>query len=181
MKPLCAVIGHRRSHRRVWHDHVDLRTLCVRCGTPLIRSADKGWRPFVPSDDHPGRISRDAYREQMKRETELHAAGPADPEQWARLLIATFGDAVRGAPANTATLFDRLVVDLRSEPAFAEAIVTGRLDLPARTAVGVACGRLIGATRPLSLQFVDPLARYLLACARSTQPAAPPTSANPLG
>ncbi|RZF65688.1 hypothetical protein EWE75_05195 [Sphingomonas populi] len=177
MKPLCAVLGHRRSRRRVWHDHVDLRALCVRCGTPLIRSVDKGWRAFVPSDDHPDRISRESYREQMKREAELHAAGPHDPEQWARLLIATLGDPARAAAANPATIFERLIVDLQSEPAFVEAVVTGRLDLPARAAVGSACGRLIGAPRPLPLQFVDPLARYLFARAQSAQPGTPQMSA----
>lgn len=176
LKPLCAVLGHRRSRRRVWHDRVDLRAVCLRCGTPLIRSVDKGWRPLLPSDDHPERISRESYREQMKREAELHAAGPDDPEQWARLLFAAFGDTGRAAAANVATLFGRLIVALESEPAFAEAIVTGRLDLPARAAVGIACGRLIGGARPLPLQFADPLARYLLFRAQSAQPGAPPIS-----
>lgn len=153
----------------MWHDHVDLRAVCVRCGTSLIRSVDKGWRAFVPSDDHPDRISRDAYREQMKRETELRAASPQHPDQWARLLIATFGDTGRPA-ADPATLFDRLIADLEREPAFAEAVATGRLDLPARTAVGSACGRLIGAPCPVPLQFADPLARYLLTRAQSARP-----------
>jgi len=167
LKPLCAILGHRRSRRRVWHDHVDLRADCVRCGTHLIRSVDKGWRPFVAADDHPDRISRDSYREQMKRETELRAASLDDPTQWARLLIAAFDDTGHAAATDPATVFDRLSAGLESEPAFVEAVATGRLDLPARTAVGSVCARLIGASRPLPLQFVDPLARYLLVRAQS--------------
>jgi len=168
LKPLCAVLGHRRSRRRVWHDDVDLRALCVRCGTPLIRSIDKGWRAFGPDDAHPDRISRDAYREQMKRETELRAASPQDLDQWARLLVAAFGTAEHLSASNPASLFDRMAAALVSDAAFAEAAATARLDLPARAAVGIVCGQMIGAARPIPGQFADPLARYLLARVQST-------------
>lgn len=165
--PFCLVLGHKRNRRRVWHDHLDLRAPCGRCGTPLIRSADRGWRPFLPADDHPDRISRDAYRDQLKRERELGAATGERPEQWGRQLIATLGDPAHPPALEPATLFERLLADLRREPAFVAAVATGRLDAAARSAVGTACARLIVAARPLPGQFLDPLVRYLFARARA--------------
>ncbi|MDF0486946.1 hypothetical protein PX554_02295 [Sphingomonas sp. H39-1-10] len=124
---------------------------------------------MLPSDEHPDRITRDAYREQMKRETELNTATPDDPEQWARLLISTYGDAGRSRAVDPATFFDRLIADLDKEPTFVEAVATGRLDLHARTVVGAVCGRLIGAKRSLPLPYVDPLARYVLTRAQAAR------------
>lgn len=52
---VCKVIGHRVARRRVWNDGLDFRTLCQRCGTPLIRG-EGGWRVYdAERDDNPNR------------------------------------------------------------------------------------------------------------------------------
>lgn len=167
-KPLCVLIGHRRAHRRVWNDGVDLRASCVRCGASLIRTADAGWRAFGPDDASPERISRDAYRAQLKREHDLSGASADRPEHWAAQLIAAFADPAR--TIDPATLFDRLLDDLALDPAFAAAVATGRLDAGARQSVGTAAARRLGAERPLPSQFLDPLARHLHARAQDRLP-----------
>ena len=42
---LCGVLGHRRKRNKVWHDGVDYRAPCVRCGIPMVRDMT-GWREF---------------------------------------------------------------------------------------------------------------------------------------
>jgi len=163
-KPFCAVFGHRRDHRRVWNDRVDLRTSCIRCGTALIRTADHGWRPFGADDADPARISREAYREDLKREDDLSGASADHPERWARQLIAAFADPALAIDSNG--LFDRLLDDLMREPAFATAVASGRLDGDARRAVGGVTMHALGADRPPPSHFLDPLARYLHARAQ---------------
>ena len=171
-KPFCAIFGHRRDHRRVWNDRVDLRASCMRCGTALIRTADHGWRPFGPEDAHPDRISREAYREDLKREDDLSGASADHPERWARQLIAAFADPARTIDPNG--LFERLLEDLLREPAFATAVTSGRLDGDARLAVGGVTMRALGADRPLPSHFLDPLARYLHARAQDRMAAVVP-------
>lgn len=52
MKSLvCKVKGHRINRRRVWHDKFDFRTTCDRCGAPLIRDEEEGWREFDSDRD----------------------------------------------------------------------------------------------------------------------------------
>lgn len=43
---VCKAAGHRVNRRRVWHDKVDFRTSCDRCGVPMIRDDHHGWREF---------------------------------------------------------------------------------------------------------------------------------------
>lgn len=166
-KPICYLVGHRRARRRVWHDRLDLRAPCIRCATPLIRSYDKGWRPFLPGDAAPERISRDEYREQLKRENDLGGASADHPEIWARQLVATFGDPAADPPVDPRTLFDRLLATLSAEPSFQSAVAARRVDPPARGAVGDACLGLLGGSRRIPEIFLDPLAKYLLARAMS--------------
>lgn len=47
---LCAVIGHKIDRKRVWHDTIDFRTQCARCGGAMIRE-DMHWRRFHPEQD----------------------------------------------------------------------------------------------------------------------------------
>lgn len=47
---ICQLAGHRVNRRRVWHDQVDFRTRCERCGTDLIRGRH-GWRLFDAEQD----------------------------------------------------------------------------------------------------------------------------------
>lgn len=163
-KPLCALFGHRRARRRVWNDHVDLRASCIRCGTALIRTPDKGWRPFTASDERPDRISREAYREQLKSEDDLSGINADHPERWADRLVDAFAGPARRIDA--AGLFDRLLDDLARDPAFAAAVASGRLDGDARHAVGGTMVRALGAERTPPSHLVDPLARYLHARAQ---------------
>lgn len=163
-KPFCVLFGHRRARRRVWNDGIDLRASCIRCGTPLIRTVEQGWRRFTAEDESPDRISRDAYREQLKRENALSGASVDRPEHWAEQLIAAFADPARGIAA--ATLFDHLLDDLAHDPAFAAAVASGRLEADARLAVGAAIVRTLGARRRPPSHFLDPLARYLHARAQ---------------
>lgn len=42
---LCSLSGHRINRRRVWHDGINFRTDCDRCGKGLIRGIS-GWTEF---------------------------------------------------------------------------------------------------------------------------------------
>jgi hypothetical protein len=42
---LCRILGHKIDRRHVWHDEIDFRTTCRRCGGALLRDLH-GWRPF---------------------------------------------------------------------------------------------------------------------------------------
>ncbi len=58
---LCRFFGHRRERHKVWHDGVDYRAPCTRCGIPLVRDIDGGWRPFdIARDAPPGSPERAA-------------------------------------------------------------------------------------------------------------------------
>jgi len=60
---VCKMMGHRVARRRVWNDGLDFRTLCQRCGQPLIRS-EAGWRPYAAErDDHANREPHPRDRE----------------------------------------------------------------------------------------------------------------------
>jgi hypothetical protein len=165
-KPLCAILGHRRDRRRVWNDGIDLRAPCMRCGTPLIRSEDKGWRRFDAEDANPDRISRDAYRDQLMRENALSGANADQPDYWAEQWVAAYADPARRV--DPASLFDRLLDHLMHDPAFAPAVASGRLGADARLAVGAAVMQILGASRPPPSHLLDPLARYLHARAQET-------------
>ncbi len=41
----CGLIGHQPNRDRVWDDGLNYRTLCKRCGRPLLRESN-GWVPF---------------------------------------------------------------------------------------------------------------------------------------
>ena len=47
---LCLFGRHSVNRRRVWHDHIDFRTKCESCGTPLLRDT-RGWRAFDDDRD----------------------------------------------------------------------------------------------------------------------------------
>lgn len=42
---VCGLSGHKINRRKVWHDTVNFRTDCDRCGIPMIRTF-AGWEPF---------------------------------------------------------------------------------------------------------------------------------------
>ncbi len=48
--PLCAMFRHRRDRRKAWHDGLNYRSNCKRCGIPLIRTVH-GWRAFDSQRD----------------------------------------------------------------------------------------------------------------------------------
>lgn len=50
---ICRMAGHRRLRTKVWHDGVDYRAPCARCGTPLVRDVSGKWRPFDWALDAP--------------------------------------------------------------------------------------------------------------------------------
>lgn len=56
---LCKVIGHKHA-RRVWHDGLDFRARCARCGGDMLRDSVRGnWRLFDPAEDaNPARVNR---------------------------------------------------------------------------------------------------------------------------
>jgi hypothetical protein len=49
-KLLCLVARHKVNRRRVWHDELNFRTSCDRCGTPLLKDT-QGWREFDTDRD----------------------------------------------------------------------------------------------------------------------------------
>jgi hypothetical protein len=61
---ICSIASHRVNRHRVWHDNLNFRTNCERCGTPLLRD-QSGWREFdmaidanasrMPHPRNPGR------------------------------------------------------------------------------------------------------------------------------
>jgi hypothetical protein len=52
-RTLCRLLGHRRLRTKVWHDGVDYRAPCARCGAPLVRDVNGDWRPFDFEKDAP--------------------------------------------------------------------------------------------------------------------------------
>jgi len=48
-KGLCVFAGHKPNRHRAWHDGLDWRGSCRRCGIALIRDND-GWRLFDAQD-----------------------------------------------------------------------------------------------------------------------------------
>jgi hypothetical protein len=46
-------MGHRRLRTKVWHDGVDYRAPCVRCGTAMVRDLNGKWRPLDWEKDAP--------------------------------------------------------------------------------------------------------------------------------
>jgi hypothetical protein len=50
MSLMCRLLGHRIAKNHVWHDNVDFRTSCKRCGEPMLRD-QHGWRPFDRDGD----------------------------------------------------------------------------------------------------------------------------------
>jgi len=62
-KLLCSAASHTINRHRVWHDGVDYRTRCSRCGTEMLR-AESGWRAFDhQQDDHPERLPHPRKRQ----------------------------------------------------------------------------------------------------------------------
>ncbi|MEP2234520.1 MAG: hypothetical protein ABJM58_06875 [Alteripontixanthobacter sp.] len=52
---LCKFFDPAINRRRVWHDGLEFRTNCDRCGAELIRG-EQGWREFdAIRDDDPER------------------------------------------------------------------------------------------------------------------------------
>lgn len=47
---ICKMTKHSVVRKRVWHDQLDFRTNCTRCGAGLIRE-QSGWREFEPEFD----------------------------------------------------------------------------------------------------------------------------------
>jgi hypothetical protein len=50
---LCRLFGHRRLRTKVWHDGVDYRAPCARCGAAMIRDMHGEWRVFDSGKDAP--------------------------------------------------------------------------------------------------------------------------------
>jgi len=50
---LCRLFGHYRLRTKIWHDGLDYRAPCRRCGLPLIRDMHGDWRPFDAARDAP--------------------------------------------------------------------------------------------------------------------------------
>lgn len=50
LKLVCRLGGHSIDRKRVWHDTLNYRTTCARCGTPLLR-AGMGWREYDAERD----------------------------------------------------------------------------------------------------------------------------------
>lgn len=54
-KLLCTTKGHLINRHRVWHDSVDYRTQCDRCGKEMVRDAG-GWKEFEGGDHRADRL-----------------------------------------------------------------------------------------------------------------------------
>ena len=46
----CRITRHKVNRRRAWHDHLNFRASCARCGAPLVRDRH-GWREFDSERD----------------------------------------------------------------------------------------------------------------------------------
>lgn len=46
----CSLLGHKIERKKVWHDGLDHRTSCARCGSPMIKH-NQVWRPFDSDED----------------------------------------------------------------------------------------------------------------------------------
>ncbi len=46
----CTLTGHKINRRKVWHDGLDHRASCVRCGTPML-NRNHAWRQFDTDED----------------------------------------------------------------------------------------------------------------------------------
>ena len=52
MSFLCSIRGHKRDRRSAWHDTLDWRSNCARCGAPMLKDSISGeWRVFNPETD----------------------------------------------------------------------------------------------------------------------------------
>jgi hypothetical protein len=53
----CTIWGHDRDRHRAWHDSLDWRAYCRRCGVAMILDHhDQDWRLYEPKrDDSPFR------------------------------------------------------------------------------------------------------------------------------
>ncbi len=52
MALLCSILGHKRDSLHAWHDSLDWRSNCVRCGTLLVKDAfTQQWRAFDREKD----------------------------------------------------------------------------------------------------------------------------------
>lgn len=49
---VCSVLGHQPNRRRVWNDGIQFRCACKRCGYPMLRDIEQGWRAFDAERDH---------------------------------------------------------------------------------------------------------------------------------
>jgi hypothetical protein len=65
---LCRCGKHRINRHRVWHDGVDFRSKCTRCGLPMVRDF-WGWREFDATRD--GDFSRQPHPRQRKQSPQL--------------------------------------------------------------------------------------------------------------
>jgi hypothetical protein len=56
---ICTVLGHRRQHNKVWHDNLNFRAPCRRCGIPMVKDGlTERWRRFVDDDYDQQRLER---------------------------------------------------------------------------------------------------------------------------
>ena len=46
----CSLMGHKLDRRKVWHDGLDHRTSCCRCGASMIKR-NSTWREFDTDED----------------------------------------------------------------------------------------------------------------------------------
>jgi len=81
---VCRLVGHRVNRKRAWHDALDYRSRCKRCGCDMIRGSER-WRAFTPADERADRLERPSQRESLD---EAYWALPLDtplpPERPAR-------------------------------------------------------------------------------------------------
>lgn len=81
---LCKIIRHRPVRRRVWHDSINFRAKCSRCGHSLIKD-DLHWREYdAERDANPMRIPHPRHNVAGKSAAKRPAAGaqisyPANP------------------------------------------------------------------------------------------------------
>ncbi|HEY6815461.1 MAG TPA: hypothetical protein VI168_07980 [Croceibacterium sp.] len=54
---LCRLKGHLANRRKAWHDGIDFRSSCTRCGEAMVRDLG-GWRCFTEADERRDRQQR---------------------------------------------------------------------------------------------------------------------------
>lgn len=150
---LCPILGHRSDRTKAWHDNLDWRAPCIRCGAPMIKSGGRGWRAFGTQDFS---IDRRGVDDAFKPLPPVPGGSRIDQARTVR------------EPADPAIVSAALAI-LAANPHF-NAIVAAKIRNPASRAIISAACRQAAAGRRVSSATVAAVTTSLY---NPSQPALP--------